>query len=828
MYDTIICMKAKTLYIVKYLILLGVILACSIGATLFARNSAVAFAEETTKVFLPQTKLENTELSSPVDVFCGNEIIILQNNEILISRNGEFVKSSGYTALKQVKDFNAESFLISDDGSVYSVSKTDFTTTPLVFDSKNVGGNNFDISENYLITAYSSQAHVYTLESGVITSKHAPFEANANKPICINDLAQIFYVNNDKLFMKNADALSNEAVLLAEISPDKMIASDTYIYTIANNKIYRITIADGNVVELTNASANTEYDLGNIISPSSICFKGENLFITDTYVNAVQEFSISEQTLTFTGYAIAKNKTAYNRISANASIIERYGDKIASLDQNKLTVINVGANFNGKSAESFINVPASDLGALTSFVLGDGKALICYNQSVKLLDLASKNLSAEIALSSGNFKDAFYYNKTFYVATADGTNSYVYTINQAQMSAIVFKTYDDVRVEKICFTETNDIYLVDNNENIYKNGVASENLIVQNSAHVNDIYSDLSGKIYILDDTKTLKYINGTNIETTACSGVKALTMSFDKKDVFFLKENDEFIYSTTGLNNFSIETTPVPQTYVLTGANADSQSLKIYTVLDAPLYSVTAGENTFAYKGLAEKETEYVYICDVTVVGEVKLVALAGQNGIVLTHLNFASEVAVTTSPAPQKTFVTTGVHAYYLPIITFDREYVLRDSDLIKLNKGAEITPETTVTVLGRSYYFAKVTFNGNEYYGYVPKEFTVDVLAEDKELTSFELAKLNPTIVYADADLQTALAELTEVTEVRLIKTENGVAEIYFLSSGSYIKGYVNAEAVTKAPKTAVRNAIIIFITVTCVCSSAIYFIVKKKDN
>ena len=54
------------------------------------------------------------------------------------------------------------------------------------------------------------------------------------------------------------------------------------------------------------------------------------LLVTDKEHDCIQEFIIEDDTLSFTGLAIAKNKTAYNRI-AKAKSVEKFGKTSAIL-----------------------------------------------------------------------------------------------------------------------------------------------------------------------------------------------------------------------------------------------------------------------------------------------------------------------------------------------------------------------------------------------------------------------------------------------------------------------------------------------------------------
>jgi hypothetical protein len=130
-------------------------------------------------------------------------------------------------------------------------------------------------------------------------------------------------------------------------------------------------------------------------------------------------------------------------------------------------------------------------------------------------------------------------------------------------------------------------------------------------------------------------------------------------------------------------------------------------------------------------------------------------------------------------------------------------------------------------RDYYYAEITLGEKTYKGYIPKEFTVDVLAEDKTHLNFTLSKVNATSVYLDAELITEITSLEKDTSVRVISVNDGVAEIYFSSGETWIKGYVSESALIVEQNNSIRNAIMLLIAVTCVCSTIIYFMFKKKS-
>ena len=141
-----------------------------------------------------------------------------------------------------------------------------------------------------------------------------------------------------------------------------MVSHDGYIYFIANKHVYRLNTADWNLSTLSSQT-DSSFDLGYLRSPSNLSFKGENLLISDPETGAVQEFRVENNKLVWTGFAIAKNKTAFNRITDKAFDIERYGDLLAVLSEQKITVISQEESFDTYSEEFFINLFPQDLPA---------------------------------------------------------------------------------------------------------------------------------------------------------------------------------------------------------------------------------------------------------------------------------------------------------------------------------------------------------------------------------------------------------------------------------------------------------------------------------
>lgn len=786
--------------------------------------------------FLTPTKIENTSLTAPIDVYYGEEIIILQNdNTLLFSEGDSFVSQNGFTAIKQVKNLNYDYFLLSDGGSIYKISKNDLSKTPLMHNSTVVGGNYFDINDKYLITAYSGKATVYGLNNGNVDSNQlaVSFDVAVDKPICINQNNDIFYVSTDysetTLLKVNASNISAPQIL-ATVSPDKMIADGRYVYYISSGNIYRVSVSGGDPEFLSVSESDGSYDLGKLVSPSSLCFKGGNLLISDTSVSAVQEFAIesfdNSTKLSFTGYAIANGKTAYNRLSSTATDIEKYGDYVAAIDTNKLTVIKTDDDFDGKNKNFFINYALTDLSSPSIFSLGNDKILLGFGtDGVKLLDFKNGTTGDKISIN-GSVKDVCYRNKIFYVISDDGSNTYITSVSELDGQITATENFAGVHGSLVCTDMDGNIYFADENY-IYKNDFTLNDRIPKEGAK--KIITDLVGTLFMTDGTNIKYYDEGWQT-VNGFDDVKTFSFSFDKKDTYILKNNDETIYLSTSINNYSIDSITVPSTFVVTGESASIDDLKLFTLTDgSTIYSIEKAQNNFKFISLAPLEEEYVYISDVQITARVKMIALAGQNGIYLTLYDNATEKPLSSSDEDGYAFITTGAHIYYKPIITLDGKFALVKEDVsIRLNKGVKFAPVKKINVLGRQFYYASFDIDGTTVNGYIPQEFTVDVLYENFEYTSFTIGKVNYTSVYSDESLTTELTTLDDGTDVRLVYEGDGYYKILFSDGSDYIYGFISEDAVKVETDTSVRNVVILLVTFTSVCVSAIYFILRKKST
>lgn len=832
-------------------ILFALLICCSAFfgvATAHAENSQPITPPAQTQLFLPSTDLEYKSLTSPIDVYSDDNVTaIVQNDQkLIIYKDGLHLGTlESFTAIKQVKKSSDQHLLISDNGIIYSINLNDITkkTALTSTDGNGIGGNYFDINANYLVTAYSGKATIYQRTANGYEQRNETFNLNADYPVAINEENTIFYVD-DKIYAMPADNLSAKNAI-ASVIPSKMIANANALYFIYNKDILMCDFKNENPsTTLLSVDSENNYDLGKLKTPTGISFRNGNLIISDSELNAVQEFKVENNNLSFTGFAIASGKTAYNRISTLATDIEKQGETVATLDNNKLLIyskINADkyakGNYMAFFAKDFNGENLPD-----AFSLGNGTVLLSFehNQStgkLSLLDLVDGESEHKDIFVGNIIRDICYQSGVYYVLASNGAKTLVYDFGENDFS------FSEPKIETSTLSATQitvdvfgNIYLADDN-NVYKYSINATNGKYEMAttlpiSGVKKLETDLGGKVYALT-SNGLNVYDGTSFDAIDIKPynnedkIKSFAINFDKKEVLILYEGKEYVCYTNQLDNFALsEATVSDETYKTTDNNASIENLKVATVKSGNVYSVTRNsQSKFDYKGLVEKENEYAYICDVDMGNDLILCALAGQNGVVLVNKNELEISNVTTQSAPTTAYVTTDVNAYYLPIITKNADYVLTDNGGIRIDKSTKITPMSKIQILDKEFYFASVTLNERTYNGYIPVDFTVEVLSEDVKWDEYTIEKVLSTSYYLDQTMQQKSGTLKDGEKVKVLSIENGVAKI--IIDGQDGVFYIKSSAIKDEPNVAVRNILIILAVAASVCGTASYFILRKKD-
>lgn len=868
-YVKIIIMKVQMSKKIKnYLVALLFIVLCFCVAgfytnTMFSKAQDVQISNAT---FLPQTDLENTALISPIDVYHDQDVTAIADDtqQLFIHHNGSwFLPLTDFQAIKQVKKLNDTTLLVSNSGSIYSIDLTQLSTSPasakspLLDGSNIIGGNFFDINDNFLVTTYSTVCLVYNQsQSGF--DFFDTFAVKDSTPVAINKNNQIFFVDNNGIAIYET-ITGNYSSLCKGVFPSKMIADNNFIYYIDGIDLFMLSTAGGQPVKLNKSNIDDDFDLGVIENPIAISFKGYNLLITDK--DTIQEYKIENNTLIFTGFAIASGKTAYNRVSKNATEIEKTNNSVAVLDSYKLTVFTGADSQNRYARENYKNYLVSELvkdSVLpSSFALGEQNALLLYNSSsankfVALLDLTKSSgfLSNKLSLTNDSvIHDVCYQSGYYYLLSDNGTApQHIY---RAKADA---ESLDFVKIDNNDSTAEFTMLTVDTYSNVYianqtsikklssSDGYQELTDVGSNFTKITKLQTDLLGRLYVVDDGN-IKSIENSTVTDYSLPKVKSFAFDFVNSDAFMIYNDSEFIYQTTALDNVSITDLVVPDDFNLSSnpnsPNTANENLQFFRATEGANVYVIKDKNlekgqNFEFDGLSSYTGEFVKICTITYNGEPKFYALAyqdliSQDCIVLLDISQAQDTNKQIDEIDKTVYIATDVNCYYLPIITpTDRFALNKNQVLVRLSKTTPISVKKKLSFLDNDYYYAEFLLAETTYIGYIPCDFTVDVLTDEFEWEQFSIETVKNTWVYKQSDMQEKAFELKKDSTIRLIEKGNKVCKIAYKNGNEWEIGYIYTSKIIDQPALAIRNVLIILAVVACLCGTTTYFLLRNKKE
>lgn len=800
---------------------------------LIEHKNAVADESISNTVFLPSDLSEVYPLSSPTDAlfFNGNVAISQNPDQIVLYIDGEYldpITINGATSLDQLKLLNKDNLLVLSFNTIYKISLIDYTVSVLTDNNgAPVTCTHYDTDGKYLVAGSSSEgsARIYSVDGvSVVRSGYTIDGINGNKPVCI-DSENLIYVKNEKIYSRSITDLSIEPTLLIEKNPDNLIVNREFFYFTTSGKIFKYDKLSTSITELSvkNTYENDDkFNLGFTYDLSNLSFRGDNLAVTSLVNNTIQEFRVNGTYLEFTGYAIASNKTAYNRF-LNVKDIQKQGDVVAVLDDLKLSLISPNPD-NAYSINRFNNLFINE--NVKHFALGD-KGILYFNESgkVNFYDLHTKDLEERNSLVTEaiNFVDVCYRFGYYYFITTDGLNSYFYTYNENSGDLIKndYSSPDFTLVEADVF---GNVYTVDNGKVLFND----EYLLDLSDAI--KIQTDFSGNLFALKDGKILKLNKETkafvpfNIDGT----VTSFALSFDTKSVYYTTAEFEGILVTEDLSNYSINSTALPQDFILSKNNANINDLEIYTINEnANVYSVNNANGYFVYNSLIDPLSQYAFICNVDYDGVVYK-CLAGVNGIVLVYDEFLTNEEPIIQDVDHTVFITTTVHAYYLPLITLDgAHYLDGNNEKVVLAKHTPVKVIKKLNVSDRDFYYA-VLDSENNVFAYIPLDFTVKTLSKDVVINEFKIEDFDSPILYLDTELQNEFTRFTEIVSLKVLSVDNGVATILYHTEDGDLICYANSNLILDNQKIWVRNVLIILVLITCVSGTTTYFLLRRKIN
>lgn len=859
---------------IKKVIICIVLVFSSVLCYFFASASFRFVKADSAQVeyFLPVDNMQYKTLNAPIDVYSDDDVTAIASGDqkLYVYYDGKYTELDGFSAIKQVKKFDNATLLVSDFGRIYSISLlNNFNKLEL----SQISGNYFDVNKEYLIAAYSRTAEVYKINNNGFNYSSS-FSLDADKPVAINDNNEIFFYNSNGICKLSATKTNEEPVVLSTDVPSKMIADKSYIYFLTENQTHvtKLNISTLEKTTLTITELDKDYQLGNLVSPSGINFKNGNLLLTDTELDAVQEFKIEEDQLVFTGFAIASGKTAYNRTSKNAVSIEYYNNNVAVLDENKLLITKTETE-NPYDRSNFKNYTKIDTfkGTMPNTIaIGKDTVLLSYNHEknngyLKMLNLSDGTLSDRIDVFNYVIQEICYQSGNYYVllirlegVTHKETLVYKLSETDRQLSEKVLTS--DFNATAMTVDVFGNIYLADSNGKIcfYEKSNKYSEKAIGTIKNIKKMSTDLGGVLFVLSDG--ISYYDGNTFKSSSITPpetsdkIKSFAMSFENKNVYLLYNGKEYVCKTKALDNLSLSEVTVSNKDFITTSNTTKQdTLKIATVdKSANVYSVLREKDgdRFIYIGLAEKQTEYAHICDIKMSDKLTLSVLAGQNQIVFVNNKEVTLSLPKFTDAPEKAYVATDVNAYYIPIILKDIDetevdympinFALTDNgNLVRLTKSTVISPLSTVKFLTREqsgetldiyFYFASFTVNGNHYSGYIPVSFTVPVLAEDFSWKEYSIETVKKTDVYIDALLSgESIYSLNDGEQVIITEKGESVYKVKIqINENEFIEGYINVNAIKNKAETTVRNVIILIIISICILGTSLFLVLRKKPN
>lgn len=820
------------------------------GAVFFAPNSAAAENSSNnvnTELFLPKTEFETFPLNAPTEVYSDDSVTaIIQNgnSELIINYNGTTTTINGNKIL-DVDRFDDNSIIFSSDSKLYKITLNDQSTYVIDDNVNKINLNDkngesvsyFDVNNDYLVTAYQTYMQVYAIDNGTfneITDSQINIVDGRNVAINGDTVYFVSSINNSICSLNCSSLLSVPSTIITT-NPEKIVANENYVYYIYSNFVYRVPIGGGQ--EELKFEENNPFDLGAVSTPKSISLKGDNVYVIEG--DTIQEFKIDGNNLVFTGYAIANGKTAYNRISQSATRVEKYGDTVAVLDGNKITVVNTDI------ADQYDrnNFTKIDVNNVEKIALGNRKILTANSSTpLQIIDLDDSTLNKNFD-APNNVKDICYQSGKFYLLICTSAQSFtVYSINENDQNYTLnlvkdglSSEYNDLTVDvfgNLLFCDGNNVYkhLKSDNYQAPDAPFATANGIIK-------MATDLSGTLYLLDNDGIKYFDNGLKLITVNSpinQKIKAFAIDVISDKAFALYENSEYLCSLDGLENITLSDADLSDGLTLTAQSTEFENLKIYAPKDgANVYSITTSDNSFVFNGLVDERNQYVYLRDVVLTNSftsIKLCALTGKTETVL--INFEDLFQINLEPSssvPQSAFTTTGVNFYYLPIITKNSDFALSNSQgVIRLNKATQIFPEQRFTFLDNEFYFASAVIDGNTIKGYVPTKFTVEILSENFKWDEYSYQTVKSTTLFKNADLTEEIALLEDGQTIKLMSIENGVACVAVDISGEWIIGYIDADRIKDESFVGARNALVIIAVAACVCGTTAYFVYKKKND
>lgn len=357
----------KTLRLKKFIILFLIIsLFASVFAFFWVEKPKV-FADGggnellISKEFLLPEKIEYLEIITPMGaVKFDNGIAVSADKKVHIYNGNAYTTLDYIADASQIKLFNDRYLFVLNNSSIYPIDLTNFNTpsSPLKFNAESINCVSFDVSGNTLITQTSGSSLIkYAINNDLTVSSSenvisgAEYTPDDKKPVAINSNGDIFFIHSNTIYVKTPNG--ETPVEIANGSGvNSFLTTPTHLYYTTDTLINRCEF-DGSAQTLIKTNVQDKnFDIGNVQSPVSISSYNDKLIITDKGICAITEFIDENDTLTYTGFAVASGKTAYNRFP-NATNLALDNDKLTVISGTEYTEITLENNMVDSERENY-------------------------------------------------------------------------------------------------------------------------------------------------------------------------------------------------------------------------------------------------------------------------------------------------------------------------------------------------------------------------------------------------------------------------------------------------------------------------------------------
>ena len=826
-YDKIYIMK-KLNYTSKQIILALSALVSFISGILFTFVPQKALAESLPTALLPSSKAQFFDFNDfppkGVASFDGGYAIIRDDKTLWF-----YTEDSGYTKHEKLEQNNPslikavdnDTLMLSDNTSLYTIDTTNLFGEPKQITYKNIPVlcYYFDTNDSYLVTLEGNTIHLYSLQN--TNSQRVEYSSLSDplRPVCIDNNNVIYSIKGNNILRYDTslpEPNAPQVVYTFTSTPTTLTSHGDFIYFNEGALIKRID-ANQQVATL-NSPTNADFDLGNISLPINFSFNQDNILVCDSNIKSIQEFKIENDSLVFTGFAIAKGKTAFNRISNSATDVERYKQTIAVLSNQRIMIIGNDENFNNFNQNCFNNIFTSELPIQepTQIALGEKSILLADQTKFTILNLQNNTCLNTIEIA-GDIKDVCYQGSCYYILAndLDGAN---------MLFKFSFEEFADSQFDlQAC--KLNDLSSEQEASCVLGVNVLGE-IIALSDNGVTKICSDLLGNFYAIKNNGIYSVNKNTKQLTLQkqYNNADSFLLSFDKKQTFILDSENEALYLENTLNNTAIDTIEVPSDFIINNNTSDG-ILHPYTIdTKGSLFKITANGNNFEFDSLATLEQEYLLICNID---QINRSILVSQSGIILANTSDLTEKQLIATPVNQTAYVYTNVNAYYLPIITQQDSYTLKIlGETIRLNKGINVLAKEKFSFLGIDYYYSSFNYNGEEFNGFIPVEFTTLSPISQTNYVTFVYEKAQKVNVFAQKDLTNKIYTLSKGDTIRVFETANGVCKIQFQKDNLWIDGYIEEDAI-QSPNKSIIKVLVVLASLASMCGTITYFLARKKQ-